>query len=662
MHLNDDGLCDSIHSLILTVRPTSVSDTFAFACDNFVWHQTSYPRDTLATYVDTNRYLCDSTISLHLTVHYSNDTVIHHSVVENNLPYLWNGISFSTDTLHYPYTTLNSQDCDSSIDFSLTVYRNQSTTDSRSLCEGMLPIRWNGVTFMLSEMDSTTSIITHTATLATSHGADSVVTMYLTVLHNTSITLADTVRQNDLGSYTPPIAVTPAYSQDESDPPLVSLIDTTLVVPNAAGCDSIIHYTLHLWRNHNVTDSLFRCASDLPVNWQENILTGDTLLTQTLTSLHGTDSVVTVVLTVYPIYDVNDTILICPHQPYLYEGVDYGGPIQFDSPHLSVEGCDSLVHVTLLPRDTNFKLEPIVSLEESQWYHYDTTLLGCEPTTLHFRDTSLSVSRTWALWSSDGQGDTVSGSDSLFTTHLDTVGIYSFQLVAISAEGCYDTVGRDSLLWVFHNPQANFIHEPGYLSIHHPEAQFYNTSTLPDTCYPLPTTSYQPPATISYLWFFPLDPGAGSCDTSNEVNPGYRWEMPTTPGEYPVQLVASLTHYLLLPTKDTLTVTCTDTATVAVNIVNTYLQFPNSVTPNGDGTNDIWKVVNLLEMGEYSMNELWIYDRWGDLVYHAKNIRHENDFWDPNETNSPDGTYYFRFSAMNTFGVVKHNGVIEVSR
>jgi hypothetical protein len=62
------------------------------------------------------------------------------------------------------------------------------------------------------------------------------------------------------------------------------------------------------------------------------------------------------------------------------------------------------------------------------------------------------------------------------------------------------------------------------------------------------------------------------------------------------------------------------------------------------------------------MNELWIYDRFGAPVYHVKNISKESDFWDPLDTRSPDGTYYFRFMAKNNFGLVKRNGVIEVVR
>ena len=89
---------------------------------------------------------------------------------------------------------------------------------------------------------------------------------------------------------------------------------------------------------------------------------------------------------------------------------------------------------------------------------------------------------------------------------------------------------------------------------------------------------------------------------------------------------------------------------------------PDANIINGDGTSDTWRVVNLLECGVYSMNEVWIYSAWGSLVYHAKNIAKEEDFWDPEQTGSPDGTYYFRFLAKSLYGSVKRNGMIEVVR
>ncbi len=655
VHLNSEGFCDSIHTLRLEVRPTSAVDTIANQCDQFIWYGITYSTDTAVARVDTNTVLCDSTTTLHLTLRHSSDTTVTHSIIENELPYLWNGITFFSDTTGYLLTLPNHESCDSLITFNLVVFANSDTTVDSALCEGLLPMEWNGVSFSLAEMNPATLIITHQATLTTLNGADSVVTMRLHVLQNTTATVSDTIRQNDIPAFVPPLPVPVAYTQSESDPPLVKLIDTTMVIANTAGCDSTVHYTLYLYRNYFTEDSAECCDNKLPYMWESHPLMVNGSTTDTLTSAYATDSVVTFSLTIHLTYDVGDTIIVCPNRPFAYEGIDYGGPIDFDSPHLSVQGCDSLVHVSLQARDSSFRLAPEVMLDSSNWMTYDTTLLGCQPTQLQLRDNSSSISRIWTFWNTSNPADVQSGTDTLFTSLVDSLGSFSFQLVAISKEGCSDTVRRDSLLWVFTRPIPSFIWEPDHLSIHHPEVQFFNQTTTPSDSLPPYTTFLSAP---TYLWLFPLAPGASSCDSSFEVNPYYSWEINADTGEYPVSLIA----YLIHEGPDSLTITCTDTATIPIRIVNTYLQFPNLVTPNGDGTNDRWKVVNLLEMGEYSMNELWIYDRWGVEVYHVKNISKESDFWDPEETHSPDGTYYFRFMAKNNFGVVKRNGVIEVVR
>ncbi len=127
-----------------------------------------------------------------------------------------------------------------------------------------------------------------------------------------------------------------------------------------------------------------------------------------------------------------------------------------------------------------------------------------------------------------------------------------------------------------------------------------------------------------------------------------------------VQWIDSTLHNTML--YETFTHTCIDSVEHIVVITNDYLQFPNLVSPNGDGINDKWVIVNLIEFGNYSMNELWIYDRTGAQVYHAKNIHRMEQFWDPNATHSPDGTYYYRFTAKGEYGIVKRNGLIEVVR
>ena len=107
---------------------------------------------------------------------------------------------------------------------------------------------------------------------------------------------------------------------------------------------------------------------------------------------------------------------------------------------------------------------------------------------------------------------------------------------------------------------------------------------------------------------------------------------------------------------------CRDTTENSILIVNDYLQFPNVVTPNGDGINDLFVIKNLLEGNAFPKNSLYIYNRWGVLVYQVEDISSISDFWDPNKTNSPDGTYFYRFTAKGYTGDTEHHGVIEVLR
>lgn len=65
------------------------------------------------------------------------------------------------------------------------------------------------------------------------------------------------------------------------------------------------------------------------------------------------------------------------------------------------------------------------------------------------------------------------------------------------------------------------------------------------------------------------------------------------------------------------------------------------VTPNGDSKNDRF-VITCAATGNFPNNELFIYNRWGDLMYEASPY---DNTWDAtyNGETIPDGTYYFIF-------------------
>lgn len=409
--------------------------------------------------------------------------------------------------------------------------------------------------------------------------------------------------------------------------------DTTFIVPGFPHCDTTVHYRLHVWHNRQVRLEQAVCPGDWPFTWDGHTFAGPDSVSFTLTDCHGADSTVTLVAVNAPTYEVSDTLVICPQQPFTYLGVDYGGPCSFDTLLHSMQGCDSLVHVSLVPRDSTFRLLAAYSTDSMAWSD-SLPVRICDNQTLYLRD-STPEATAWQ-WSQDSLPFAYSS----FTAYRPSAS-GSLTLVVQSGQGCHDTLTWPLLL--FPAPEAAFAwHHYHPLDIA-PTVQFINLST-PEEC--------------AYEWLVPQDADGSAYDTLREREPAYTWQGDLPKGDFDVRLVAACTSVL-----DTVSHTCRDTAENTIEVVTALLQFPNVVSPNGDGINDRWEVVNLVELGIYPMNEVWIYDAWGLLIYHARNIHDAGQWWDPNATRSPDGTYYYRFSAEGRDNLmVKRSGVIEVVR
>jgi len=84
-----------------------------------------------------------------------------------------------------------------------------------------------------------------------------------------------------------------------------------------------------------------------------------------------------------------------------------------------------------------------------------------------------------------------------------------------------------------------------------------------------------------------------------------------------------------------------DTATVCIDVVDTVpvCFFPNGISPNGDGINDVFVFPC---NDQYPNASLLIFNRWGDKIWEVDN-GYKNDWGGTNlqGTPVPDGTYYF---------------------
>lgn len=268
------------------------------------------------------------------------------------------------------------------------------------------------------------------------------------------------------------------------------------------------------------------------------------------------------------------------------------------------------------------------------------TFEGCAPMTLTFDNQT--VDATHYLWDF-GDGIT---SELPSPTHTYSEGTYTLKYYAYSDEGCVDSIVSNAGIAVFPSPKAAFSWSPVYPSVLSPVVNF-NNETTPQTY------------NMRYFWEVQYDRNNPlSVETLTDVNPIYDFSQYASgsdvSGNYAVRLIARSDNRA--PSGNM--IQCLDTAANNILVINDFLQFPNVITPNGDGINDRFVIQNLVDGLGYPVNTLDIYNKWGVHVYHKENISSDADFWDPSDM--PAGTYFYRFSARGYNGNIEHNGAIEV--
>lgn len=78
---------------------------------------------------------------------------------------------------------------------------------------------------------------------------------------------------------------------------------------------------------------------------------------------------------------------------------------------------------------------------------------------------------------------------------------------------------------------------------------------------------------------------------------------------------------------------CSDTAAIAVDVIDCEIIVPNVITPNGDGVNETFFVEGI---ENYDFRQLSVYNRWGNLIYQSDAYTNE---W--NGEGCSDGTYFY---------------------
>jgi gliding motility-associated-like protein len=81
---------------------------------------------------------------------------------------------------------------------------------------------------------------------------------------------------------------------------------------------------------------------------------------------------------------------------------------------------------------------------------------------------------------------------------------------------------------------------------------------------------------------------------------------------------------------------------VTVRVIDCAILFPNAFTPNGDGRNDLFQILNAFNLKDYS---LMVLNRWGQTVYSTTDFRHGWNGEIKGQPQNPDTfIYYCRYT------------------
>ena len=225
-------------------------------------------------------------------------------------------------------------------------------------------------------------------------------------------------------------------------------------------------------------------------------------------------------------------------------------------------------------------VSPSISINDS---------IQCEPASFivsNLMDPNLIQSSTWEV----SNGDKFQNQNTI-TINSTKSGSYDLSLTIVTNDGCIESVFLPKALIVSSKPIADFTYIEGLENGTAISVDFTNASI----------------GASNYYWISDNN----VIDSSKLANTSF--EFPNTEvKDYKVTLIAVSSSF------------CIDSISKIIEInPDRIIYTPNSFTPNGDGTNDFWKV-SMLGFSSHGF-ELSIFDRWGEEVWITKD---ENAGWD----------------------------------
>jgi gliding motility-associated-like protein len=318
--------CDSIITLVLTINPRFDTVLYKTICQNQVYNDYHFHNlTTSGTYRDTTQNTvtgCDSTFTLHLSVHSRYDTTINIGICQNT-SYNFNGRTITTAGT-YMDTLSSISGCDSIVHLHLTVNPIYRDTIFDTICQGQ--------TYNSHNITATIGG-TYSHTFQSIHGCDSIIVVHLTVNPSYTSTINASICQGSVYTEHGFHAFTSGIYRD--------------TLQTVKGCDSVLILNLTVIQKYldTITANICQGGTYTSNGFNTNVAGYHT---DSLLSVSGCDSIVTLNLIVNPNYDTNITRSICANSSFNFNGRTITSPGNYLDTLSSIYGCDSIVHLTLI--------------------------------------------------------------------------------------------------------------------------------------------------------------------------------------------------------------------------------------------------------------------------------------------------------------------------
>ncbi len=216
-------------------------------------------------------------------------------------------------------------------------------------------------------------------------------------------------------------------------------------------------------------------------------------------------------------------------------------------------------------------------------------LAGCEPLTVEFTNLS-TLPGAECFW--------VFGKDTVFSCEdvdyeFENSGLFDVSLYVMTEAGCEGIFTAENYIDVYQKPLASFEMSPN-------PTTFLNTN--------ITVVDRSEGEIIDWSWQF--------ADFGESEKRNTTFEFPEDTGSYPIRLEVVNANM------------CVDDTVQNLVIASEYLLYvPSSFTPNGDGTNELWKPEGIgIESDQYFV---WVYDRWGKVIWESTDFYEAWDGIDP---------------------------------